>query len=400
MRASPRRLRQAVVAAAVRCMAVAGLLGGLLAGCAALAPPAPVSALLHDELFAAPAADIDAGRIFEMSAAMRRYADAELLDVARAGHDRRRALVDAFVQPQGGLRLGYDSSVTRTAAQTYAQRAGNCLSLVILAATFAKYLGLPVQFQSVLVDEAYARDGDLFVAAGHVNVVLGSRSERLQPQDANWLTIDFVPPAPDERRRNLSIGEHTIVAMFMNNRAAEALAAGRLDDSYAWARAALRADARFAAAVNTLAVVYQRAGHPAAAEQALRAALALEDDNTSALANLAALLRAQGRAQDAAPLAARLAALQPVPPLWYLERGREALARGEFALARELLQRELRRQPFQHEAHFLLARASAALGERAAAERHLGLAAEYGPTLGLQALYAGKLRQLRAQGTH
>ena len=46
------------------------------------------------------------------------------------------------------------------------------------------------------------------------------------------------------------------------------------------------------------------------------------------------------------------------------------------------------------------ARAHAALGERAAAERHLALAAAYGPTLGLQALYAGKLQRLRAQGAH
>ncbi|GMV45178.1 MAG: hypothetical protein AMXMBFR66_05760 [Pseudomonadota bacterium] len=399
MRASPRRLRQVVVTAAIRCAATGSLLGGLLAACTTPAPP-PAAALLRDEFFAVPAVGIDAARIFEMSAAMRRYADAQLLDVARAGPDRRRALVDAFVQPGGGLRLGYDSSFTRTAAETYAQRAGNCLSLVILAASFARYLGLPVQFQSVLVDEAYARSGDLFVAAGHVNLVLGSRSERRQTQDANGLTIDFVPPAPNERRRNVPIDEHRIAAMFMNNRAAEALEAGRLDDSYAWARAALRADARFAAGINTLAVVYQRAGHPAAAERAFEAALDLERDNASALANLAALLRAQGRAREAAPLEARLAALQPVPPLWYLERGREALGRGEFAQARDLLQRELQRQPFQHEAHFLLARAHAALGERAAAERHLALAAAYGPTLGLQALYAGKLQRLRAQGAH
>jgi hypothetical protein len=41
--------------------------------------------------------------------------------------------------------IEYDSTVTRTAAQTYAARAGNCLSLVIMTAAFAEELGLRVR---------------------------------------------------------------------------------------------------------------------------------------------------------------------------------------------------------------------------------------------------------------
>jgi len=311
MRASPRRLRRAAVGA-VRSTASAGLLAGLLSGCAAPAPPAPLSALLHDELFAAPAVDIDARRLFEMSAAMRCYAEAELLDVARAGHDRRRALVDAFVQPQGGLRSGYDSSVTRTAAH-FAQRVGNCLSLMIAA----------------------------------------------QPRrrGAGWR------PA----RRQLRLGTCRVARRCALRRRGQH-AGRRLPARRSSGRGRTGAAHRARAGGRQ----HERAGQPGGA--AARAGP-----------------HAGRRAARGAPGRAAAGGAAVVP---------RARARGEFALAGELLQRESRHQPFQHEAHSLLARASAVLGERAAAERHLGLAAEYGPTLGLQALYAGKLRQLRAQGTH
>ena len=273
---------QSLVAAG-KPVALALALALTFAACAAIDAPPRVAALLHDDWFAPAAGGTDAHAVFEMSDAMRRYAERELADPARAGSDRRSALIEAFTRAQGGLRLAYDAAVTRTASEAYAERAGNCLSLVILTASFAKYLDLPVQYQSVLADEDYSHRGDLFVAAGHVNIMLGSRANRIDGRGSSWLTIDFAPPADIEQERSVPIDEQTVVAMFMNNRAAEALAAGRVHEAYWWARDAVRADAGFAAGINTLGVVYQRAGHPAEAEQALRSVLALESDNVSAL---------------------------------------------------------------------------------------------------------------------
>ena len=51
--------------------------------------------------------------------------------------------------------------MTRNAAEAFDARSGNCLSLVIMTAAFAKELGLPVRYQNVFVDEAWSRSGDL-----------------------------------------------------------------------------------------------------------------------------------------------------------------------------------------------------------------------------------------------
>ena len=135
---------------------IALLLCVLLAACASRPPAArPMAELLHDELFAPSHEVIDAQSVFTLSDEMRRYAAAELQASART-RDPRHALIDAlYSRSQLGLR--YDASVTRSAAEAFAARAGNCLSLVIMTAAFAKHLGLPVSYRSVLVDDLYTR---------------------------------------------------------------------------------------------------------------------------------------------------------------------------------------------------------------------------------------------------
>lgn len=395
--AMPRRralLTQGAAALGTLLLAPTGLMAlGGLGGCAA-GPEASPTLLLRDGLFAPVVLPIGRADIFALSEPMRRFAATRLLG-PDAPRDRRRALVQALYDPQG-LLLGYDATQTRSAAGTFEQRAGNCLSLVIMTAAFARHLDLPVRFQSVHAQAEYNRSGDLFLVAGHVNIVVGHSVRRLSSEEIQWLTIDFLPQADLANQQSDPIDENTIVAMFMNNRAAEALTEGRLDEAYAWSREAVLQHPRFTAAINTLAVIYTRAGHLAAAEQTLRHAVARAPRDVTVLANLVHLLQRQGRAAEAAPWAAQLARLQPEPPFWWLDRAREALAQGDTDRALTLLQRELRRQPSQHEVHFELARTYAARGNADGAMRHLSLARENSPTRALQGLYAGKIDRLRA----
>ena len=370
----------------------------VLAGCASQ-PPAgarSTAALLHDEYFPEAAAPVAADDVFALSPAMRQYADAEL-GHGNPSHDPRRALIEALYG-HGQLRLEYDAGATRNAAQAFEARAGNCLSLVIMSAAFAKYLDLPVSFQSVAVDELYTRSGGLTLASGHVNLVLGRvPGRRIIAQSVpEELVVDFLPGAELRGMRGLPLQEATVTAMYMNNRAAENLAAGRLDESYRWARAAVLQDPGLHNALNTLAVVYLRSGHPGAAEAALQQVLLREPENVSALSNLAGLLARAGRVDEAQAVQARLARVQPIPPFRDFDLGRRAMDEGDFRQARELFARELRRQPYQPEVHFWAALAEYRLGDNDRAARHLREAVDNSTTPGAQALYAAKLERLRA----
>ena len=295
------------------------------------------------------------------------------------------------------LKLEYDSTMTRNAAQAFAGRSGNCLSLVIMTAAFAKGLDLQVRFQSVTADETFGRSGDIQFIIGHVNVSLGDRTAEVGGHRSDLLTVDFVPTQGAARASTHQISEEMVVAMFMNNRAAEALAVGRLDDAYWWARAAIGRDSKFTSAYNTLGVIYWRHGNLAEAERALATALEREPNNTHVMTNLVSVLDAMGRKSDSAALARRLAELDPHPPFSYYMLGMSALRERNFTLARDMFAKEVDRAPYYHEFHFWLAQSYLALGQVAEAKKQLALALEYSETGRERALYAAKLARMKGE---
>ena len=385
---------------ALRALLLPGLLS--LAGCAHRRPAADTAELLQDGLYPAAAETRipSSADVFRLSDAMLHYVDGRMGSNA-ARHDPRRSLLDALYRA-GDLRLDYDASITRDAAQAFDAKAGNCLSLVIMTAAFARHLGLPVTFQAVLTEDAYTRSGDLVLVSGHVNLRLGRTPQRLSSSwsaGEDWV-VDFLPGVDLAGQHAQALDEPAVVAMYYNNRAAEELSAGRSSAAYAWARAALRAAPDHLPAANTLAVIYLRDGHAEAAERALRWVLQQTPDSVSSLNNLALLLQRSQREAEAQALLARVALLQPDAPFLWFDQGRHAMAQGRYAQARELFARELKRQPGQSEVHYWAALAAYRLGDTAAAARQMQLAAESSTADSTRERYKGKLARLRELQAH
>ncbi len=373
-------------------------LGALLSGCATLWPSdeAPPPVLMHDALFAPPSKPVRAADVFAVSPEMRGYVRHEIADELHA-KGGEKALYDALYS-RNQLKLEYDAEITRTASEAFAARTGNCLSLAIMTAAFAKELGLTARFQRVFSDESWSRLGDLYFASGHVNVTLGRKHSdpRVLFSERNALTIDFIPLAENKRQHAYDATDETIVAMYMNNRAAELLARGQLDDAYWHVREAIAQDAHFTASYNNLGVIYRRHGNLAESESVLRYLLALEPANTHAMANLVNVLLDRDRPAEAQALAQKLAAIEPYPPFHFFHIGIDEMKAGHFALARDLFQREIDRDAYNHEFHFWLAMAYYGLGDAKNARAHLVTAMENSNTRGEHDLYAAKLDRLRA----
>ena len=385
------------------CMALLALAS---AACTTLPAPPPPIRFAHDRHFSL-ATDADrlaptAEDPLAMSPAMQAYA-AEHLQTETAGlasrRDPRQALLAALYQNKK-LRLQYDDSHTRTAAQAFEQRAGNCLSLVLMTAAFAMHLGLPVTYQAVEVDETHERRGGLYVSSGHVNIVLQRPPmslRRSSAADDAALVVDFLPGRDVAGARTSLVNEVKLLAMFHNNRAAEALAAGRVARAYWAARAAVVQAPDFIPALNTMGVVYERAGLLEAAEQAYRHVLQAEPDHVATLNNLVSTLNRQGRLAEAEPLARQLARLQPQPPFQAFDEGRRAMAVLEFERAKKLFDQELQHQPHQAEVHHWAALANWHLGNQAQTAHHLQQARDYSGTASDHSRYSAKLASLRTQ---
>lgn len=371
----------------------------LLAGCASVAPMPGRESLFHDALFAPPSVRIAAADALAISPAMKQYLT-EKIPRQRWFGDRRKQLIDALYR-HGELKLEYDTSLTRNAAQAFDARSGNCMSLVMMTGALARELGLSVRYQQVRVDDTWERSGDMYFAIGHVNLTLAEAHPASRGlAEINELLVDFQPPTRPEQMRYRVIDEATLTAMYLNNRAAEMLAAGQIAEAYWWVRESIRTAPQMLAAYNTLGVVYRKHGQPRLAEEVLRLVLAREPDNPQVMSNLVIALRDQGRLAEADALAQRLARIEPDPPYSFFHRGMAALNAGDTSAARDLFAEEVKRAPYNHEFQFWLAATYARLGDLRRASSHLSEAIEYSPTRGDRELYAGKLAKLRAVQAH
>jgi len=364
-----------------------------VAACSTAPQAPPPQSLLHDALFAPPEQPIDARAVFALDDEMRSY----LRDHA-GGSLFRRNRAEWLVQSlyrHGDLRIDYDAAVTRNAAETFDARAGNCLSLVVMTAALAKELDLQVEYNSAYTEETWSRSGSLLLRSGHINITIGRRlADRPRGQDGRFWTIDFLPRGELQGLRVRPIDEATVVAMFMNNRAAEALARDANAEAYWWARAGLLADPGFDAVTNTLGVVYQRSGHADAAAEAFGQLLQRRPNHTQALNNLALLYEQQGQPERAAPLRERLARLEPEPPYHWFALGQQALRRGDARSARDFFAREVARADYSSEFHFWLAIAHVQLGETELAQREIERAQTLSTSHDERDLYAAKLAWL------
>lgn len=358
----------------------------VLAGCASLPPPV-LDPLWDDARYAA-TPEPKAEELFALSPAMREFLRVDLRQAVRR-HGAQMGLYKALMDG-GHLRIEYDGSRTRTAAEAFDARAGNCLSLVLMTAALAREMRLTVHYQLVEVGDIWTRSAQFTLLNGHVNLSLSERLSTHTPSAMGSLTVDFQPIEDPARARASRLAEETLVAMFFNNRAVELVEAGQHAQAYQALRAALRADPRHLNGLNTLAVLHRRQGDLARAEASLRLLLRHEPFNRHAAANLVLVLEESGRLDEAKQLASTL----PPAPFADLERG-QALARaGRWPEALQAYQRQLRVAPDFHGLHLELARAFLQLGDLGRARKHLQTASEQAPSPAWRQAYEGKLRAL------
>ena len=370
-----------------------------LAGCAAptTSPPSQTG-LFIDAAFKPPSVRIVPADALAMSPAMERFADGGMRNEMRA-KGVREGLISALYS-KGRLQLDYDSVSTRNAAEAFEAHRGNCLSLVLMTASFARHFNLPMSFNSVITEDVWTRYNGMYVAAGHINITLAriaAPTGAMVFGSDSLLTIDFLPASQLTGQRSRVVDESTVVAMYLSNRAAEALTTGDVDNAYWWARAAIDTDPRWLAAYNTLAVLYRRKGLGERAESVLRLVLDREPSNAQALANLTIVLTDAGRVAEAKMLARRLAEIQPIPPYQYFDQGMVAIRAGDYPSARDFFRKEIARDAYVSEFHFWLAVASYGAGDLAAAKDESDKALQNSATIKDRELYGAKQAWLNRQ---
>ena len=352
-----------------------------LAGCA-VTPVAPVVALPEHYLWRDRDFDYDAARV---AVSMQ---DLFALDAGLASTLRASGMKDASMQRRVDYLIAllfgpelktfpYVSGESTIAAETWRARRGDCLSLSVLAYSMARALNLPVQLQEVRVPEYFNRHGYVDFVERHVNVLI-KNDARLHLKNGTMtsgnVVIDFEPRS-GWLRAGMELSEESVAARYYNNVAAEYFARDQLPLAYAWFKAAILADPRYASSYSNLAHLYKRKGFIDSAERLWRHAIARNDVDDTPVRALHRLLVAQGREIEAAQYAEILKARQEKNPYYWLGLGVDFLREAKYPHAVRAFEQAQALTSGFDEVHRYLAIAYWHSGEQVKAKKQLAVLA-------------------------
>ncbi len=279
---------------------------------------------------------------------------------------------------------------TRTAAETFEKRGGNCVSFTFLLIAMARQLGLDARFREVDVAPTWSRIGTLVSMSGHVNVAvyLGG-----QPY-----VVDLFPQVSRIEIGGSVVTDGRALAHYYNNRGVDRLAAGQTQEALAYFTKAVRCDPEMSRSWGNLGVAHARIGRFPDAEASYRRALELESGNLVAMGNLAILYRQMGRGRDATRYEAKARKLQLKNPYYHFDLGMRAYDAGDYPTSVAHLKTALKLKPVEHNFDMAIARAYVQLGEMDRVADYLKLAAKNAPNDAAKLRYEEKLALLTRGG--
>ncbi|HET7609472.1 MAG TPA: tetratricopeptide repeat protein [Gammaproteobacteria bacterium] len=289
------------------------------------------------------------------------------LKEVREPRQRMQALVEAL-EARGMFSLEY-AEVTRTARDTFHDRQGNCLSFTMLFVSLARAIGLQASYQSVVVPPTWSNDGQVVVAS-HVNTAVrtGRGEETI---------VDFNLRPYQAEHRSRRVGDSYALALFYTNLGAEAMLRNDHPAALAYLREAARVRPDIAGVWVNLGVLYARHGRYEHAEAAYLHALDVDDDEPSALTNLALVYSALGEHELATQYHDRVQSYRERNPYYHFASAARAYDNQRFADALTSLRKALRLKPDEEEFYELRGKVQTALGKSRDATQSFELARSY-----------------------
>ena len=295
----------------------------------------------------------------------------------------------------GGFR--YADNLTRSASETFNDREGNCLSLVLLTAAIADELDVTVQFQEIDVPPVWDKQGGFYLVNGHINLKLLPQEQR---NSINFSTgaiqIDFLPERAMQGYDKRRVSQSMVASMYYNNVAAEALVKGQYDKAYGLLKLSLQQDNQFLPAINTLAVLYRYKGLVEEAEALYKLALTIDPDDMNALYNYAIILGEQDRLDEWADVHKVMELARIHNPYYYYSMAQQAYFEKEYKLALNWYKKAIDKADYRHEFYFGLSRTYWATGDERKAEVNMEKALSLTNDSNNKLRYQSKLHAMRS----
>jgi hypothetical protein len=238
-----------------------------------------------------------------------------------------RQLADA-VFSRDSFGLEYDET-TRTAAETFGAKRGNCLSFTFMFVVLARGVGLDAHFQEVEIPSEWTFAKDTYILNRHINIHVEFNIGVLPAKVVDFNIADF---RSDYDMRVIS--DKRALAHFFNNMGAELMQHGEMTAAfYAFRKAIAGNDRNFAPAWDSLGTLYRRKGLSYHAEAAFLQALEIDKSDLTAMSNLTSLYDRRGEPKLAARYRSKVNSHRKRNPYYRFQMARLAYALEDYDLA-------------------------------------------------------------------
>jgi tetratricopeptide (TPR) repeat protein len=288
--------------------------------------------------------------------------------------------------------LLYQGSANTTASQTFQNRAANCLSMSIMTYALATEAGFGVRFQDIEIPEYWTRREGYSLLNGHVNLQLLPKPELgITYFQSRGFQVDFDPQSSKKNFPKKFISKQLVLAMFYNNKGADALLKEAYTEAYAYFRAATMLEPTFDSAWVNLGLLYRLSGFYQRAEDIYKLALQIEPQNLTTWENLAFLYEFTNRHDKASEILVSVERKRISNPYYHLILGEQEFESDNYDLALSHYRKALSLDKTKHEIYFGLAKVYYQLGEVERSQVFLKKAKRISSNQQEQDKYQGKL---------
>ena len=267
------------------------------------------------------------------------------------------------------LNIEYDDQVTRTAAQTFTDRKGNCLSVVYLYIAMARHYGLDAKFQTVKVRPSWDRRGEILVLSQHINALGRFNSSTVY-------VVDFTPEITLQQLTASTIKDREARALFFNNLGAESLIENHYDQAIIYFKNALFLAPDLSIAWNNIGTAYSRIDDKETAEYAYQKAYSLDRSNATAINNLVRFYRQKGDLETSVRYAKAIESFNNRNPYFHYNLGSIAFAAADYESARDHFAQAIKRKSAEPDFYLALSKTYEQLGRPVQAARQYEMAIE------------------------
>lgn len=330
---------------------------------------------------------IDMAGFMALPEPLRQELDERIKPLSRRA-DQVKALHQLLYSPSG-FNITYENLRTKTAAEAFFTRSGNCLSLAALYVASARYLDMEANFQSVEIPFQWLQRDKTTYYLGHVNALVRFGNNRVTAEFLGSFTAE-----ESAKFKSTLMSDSEALARYYNNLGVEAMVRDEGSQAFDYFQAAIAQNKKYADAWVNLGVWYKSQHRMVEAEDAYISAVHIDSKNTSALSNLLVLYQLQGRAAMASQAADKLHQHRLKNPYYLANLAEQALREKDYSAAVGFLKKALRKQ---EEGHFyqLLGQAYFGVGRSQNALKALERSVTLANTAQDKNISSGKLAALR-----